>query len=132
MKSKDGFTTVELLVAVIVIGVGILSMAQLMNYAGIVSRRVKDRDIAYETLNKNIELLRDVPFVDLVAGDTIFYVSEIRNCTGLITVVNEDAPTNHLKKITVSIHWRRYGSNTTQGETIVTYRTRDGLGLRSL
>ena len=131
-KEQAGFTLLELMVAIVVISVGILGVAALINESQVVNRRVRDKDVVYQTLNKKMELLREVPFVDVIAGDTIFNISELQNGIGLITVVNEDAPTNHLKKITVSIHWKRWGSDTTQGEIVVTYRTRDGLGVRSL
>lgn len=129
---RDGFTTVELLVAVLVISVGILGVASLINQAQVVNRRVKDKDFAYELLNKRVELIRDTPFVDVVAGDTIITVPDLQSGTVKIQVENMDSPTNHLKKITVSVHWTRYSSDSTQGETVVTYRARDGLGIRSL
>jgi prepilin-type N-terminal cleavage/methylation domain-containing protein len=131
-KKQAGFTLLELLVAIVVISIGVLGVAALIKESQITNRRVRDKDLVYETLNKRVEIIREIPFVDVLEGDTIFIVPELPGGRGLINVVNEDSPTNHLKKITVSIHWPRWGSNATQGETIVTYRTLAGLGIRSL
>lgn len=126
-RKEKGFTIIELLTAVMIIGVGILALGYLMRESGVVSHRVKDRDVAIGILNGKMEIIRDTPYADIVAGETIFVVPSLPEGTGTILVTYEDSPVNHLRKVVVSVHWKKWGAPVTQTEALTTYVTRGGL-----
>lgn len=129
-RSESGLSIVELLVAILVIAIALIGIGTLMRESGIVGRRGQERDIAIELVHKKMEDLRDKAFPDIGLSYPqsyyeTFSVPELINGIGAESISYVDA--GYLKKVEIGICWKRWGSNTVAGETLVTYITRGGI-----
>ena len=130
MKRERGLSTLELLVAIIVIAIGLIGIGTLMRESGIVGRRGQERDIAIETVHKKIEELRDKSWPDVglpypQSYYETFSVPELANGVGATYITYAD--TGYLKTVTVGVCWKKWGSDAIVGETLVTYITYGGI-----
>ncbi|PIU51672.1 hypothetical protein COS91_03190 [Candidatus Desantisbacteria bacterium CG07_land_8_20_14_0_80_39_15] len=130
MEKENGLSIVELLVAIIIIGIGLIGIGTLMRESGVVGRRGQERDIAIELVYKKMEEFRDKSFPDIgLAYPQSYYetfsVSELPNGIGATYITYAD--TGYLKEVEIGICWKKWGSNAIVGETLVTYITRGGI-----
>ena len=130
-QKESGLSILELMVAIVIITIGLLSLGTLMKESGIVGRRGQEKDIAVELVHKKIEQFRDKPFADVGLPYPqnyyeTFSVPELTNGIGTVYVTYVD--TGYLKQVTAGVCWKKWGgSNTVVGETLVTYVTRGGI-----
>ena len=126
---QEGFTMVELMISIVVITVALFSLGYLMKESGVVNRRVKEKDIAYEAISNQLEMLRSTSYADFDSGTYAFSVPELADSTGRIEIINMGSPNlSKFRKITISLQWRKWGSDAIMGDTITTYATERGLG----
>jgi prepilin-type N-terminal cleavage/methylation domain-containing protein len=94
-QARDGFTLIELMVAIMILVVGVLGLA---GTAGMVSRMVggaAQQTIAANIAASRFETLRSVPCASVVGGDTtIRNISEVWSVTPDPTNANLSAVAN--------------------------------------
>ena len=101
-KSSRGFSLVEVMIAITIIGVGVLSLASLFPLA---MRKVSRGDLESRATfhaQAKIEELKRTPWVQLVnsaAADTL------ENSFARSWTVQEDAPANGMKTVSVDVSW---------------------------
>ena len=101
-KSSRGFSLVEVMIAITIIGVGVLSLASLFPLA---MRKVTHGDLESRATfhaQAKIEELKRTPWVQLVnsaAADTL------ENSFARSWTVQEDIPANGMKTVSVDVTW---------------------------
>jgi prepilin-type N-terminal cleavage/methylation domain-containing protein len=99
----EGFSLVEMMIAITVIGIGIMSLAMLFPIS---MRKVSRGDLesrATFQAEAKIEELKRTPWAGLLnsAGADTVETSFVRNWT-----VQEDAPVNGMKTVSVTVSWQ--------------------------
>lgn len=115
----DGFTLIEVLVAVFILVFGIASTAALLvatTTQGTVSRRATE---AAALAQKEIEVLRDVRYPDIASAPPATLAVGSNTYT-LERVVTADDPAPNMKRIRVTVTWVIRGTQTYVAETIFT------------
>lgn len=110
MTKEKGFSLIEALLVIVVIGSVVFLLANLPNALGLITKS-RHMSLAREIAAKQLEDKRATNYADLVSdtaplSDT--RVSLLPNGTGTVTVADCDICTNseHLKKITVTVTWK--------------------------
>jgi Tfp pilus assembly protein PilV len=110
----DGFSTVEVLVALVVLGLGILGLANLFPYGSQAQLRDRFRTSATELAQQKMEQLRlkswdDPDMIDGIhpaaAGESLQIQNEGRYLR-LWTVQTQAGAFADMKKVTVDVRWR--------------------------
>lgn len=104
---RGGFTLVELLLALFVFVVGVLSMAGLLHRTLGSSREAIDRGAATEVLRQKVEELRLVPYARLASGSDALHaggVDFLRRWT-----VTAGDPVGGMTRVEVDVEWSDEG-----------------------
>jgi len=101
LKNRKGFTLLEMMLVILFIGVGFLSILQLM-----VANLAAEKDIESTYLAMNIaagkmEQLANLPFNSIVSENTV----EVTDFPGYYQFVNVVSAEASLKQITVRLSW---------------------------
>ena len=103
-KRKEGFTLVEIMVAMIVLSIGLLSFFAL-NMA-IIKSNVFSKAITYATnlAQEKIEQLKNTPYAS-ITNQTETGIG-LNNAFTRTTTVQEGVPQANMKTITVTVTWQ--------------------------
>lgn len=128
---KNGFSLVESLLVVVLIGFIILLMSNLPSAIGLI-RKSNSLSLAREIAAKQIEDKRAISYVNLVNDNTPIVDSRINSLpagSGTVTVEDCDSAicTNSelVKMVTVTVNWRE--NNKDQSLTLKTFIAEGGL-----
>ena len=117
LRSSQGFTLIEIVVAIVMLTFGVLASASLTAALMRSNRGVTNRTRAVETLRLKVEDLQSQRYSDIVTGNdsaTIGGIGFNRSWT-----VAANTPAANLKTITLSVSWGdRQGNHTITNQTI--------------
>lgn len=108
IKRTGGFTMVELIVTIVIIGLVILAVTSLFITIGASQRNTLLLESATRAAEKQIESLRNNNYSLLIAGETINFTDELPTVLPpprAGTVVIEE-PTPGIKRVDVTINYR--------------------------
>ena len=109
---KKGFTLVEMIVAITIISIGLLSMAVLFP-AYLRSQTHNDLNIqALKLCNQKIEFLKSLDFQDSLLNEGIHKPETLYLYNGNIMFIRtynitDNFPYNDMKKIDINIEWKQ-------------------------
>lgn len=125
-KKEEGFTLIEVLITIVIITGILISLLGCFIYGLNSISRMKQTAIATQCVQGQLELIRNMPFDDILSLGSSFTnenLSFLQNSNGTITV--EDSFGNDIKKLTVSVLWTCRGKQ--MRKDIATYLTREGI-----
>jgi prepilin-type N-terminal cleavage/methylation domain-containing protein len=124
-----GFSLIEVLVAMLVLAVIVLTMISVLVYGFGALARTKQVALATQICQEQVDLVRTTPFSSILALGSTFAnpkLSELQEGAGRQAVENiTPSGTTAMVKYTVSVSWLYHGQ--TQRKDIVTYITRNGI-----
>ena len=130
-KSNKGLTLVELIIAVAVLSVGLLSLYLVVIYGIKINRQAKILSLSYEIANKEMETIRNTPFANLInqtngnfLSDSASDIAKLNAGNGLLTIRNYDG-TSTIKEIIIKVNWTDNGESKTT--TLTTLSTSGGI-----
>lgn len=114
-NQQHGFTLVELMVTVVVLGIVILGIAGLYYNMQVVEARSQHLDLATRAARTQIEVLRNSNYKALIPGDTINFTGNLPDAlppdaAGSATV---SQPVDGLRRIDVTITYTDFGKQET-------------------
>jgi prepilin-type N-terminal cleavage/methylation domain-containing protein len=102
-RGEDGFSLIEVMIAVTFLGVGLLAIAQLIpvGMAGITQARLRTN--AVHAAQEQLDALRSADFdsTALIAGD----YSEENGKFSLDWTITDDQPVTGMKRVDLSVSW---------------------------
>lgn len=113
---KDGFTLLEVLIAVVLFTVGVVIITGLFSAALVSSVDPENTGIAMTLAEKRIEEIRNL---DFDAGIINEAKANVSGFTGFQRSVDVATPYTDLKQVTVNVYWSHKGGETTT--SLVTY-----------
>ena len=117
LRSRRGFTLIEVVVAIVMLTFGVLASASLTAALMRSNRGVTNRTRAIETLRLKVEDLQSLRYSDIVNGndtETIGGITYSRAWT-----VTPNSPAANLKTVTLTVTWGdRQGNHTISNQTI--------------
>jgi len=126
---EDGFTLIEVLVTIMVLAVVLIALFSCFLYGFTVISRMRQMAIATQCIQEELELIRNMPFNDILSLDSSFEnesLSLLEDSSGILSL--EDSGGNDIKKLTVSVIWSYNGRQIRRD--IVTFVTRKGINKR--
>lgn len=125
-SSKKGFSLIEVLIAVFILGIVSLTLISVFIYGFNVIYKTKQLTLATQIAQEEVELIRNMNFDDILTLDSSYghdSLSELVNGTGTLSL--QDGPGTDIKKLTVSVTWDYRG--TSLRKDVVTFITREGV-----
>jgi prepilin-type N-terminal cleavage/methylation domain-containing protein len=126
---EDGFTLIEVLVTIMVLAIVLIALFSCFIYGFTVISRMRQAAIATQCLQEQLELIRNMPFNDILSLDSSFTNESLpllEDSSGILSL--EDSGGNDIKKLTVSVIWSYNGRQ--MRRDIVTFVTRKGINKR--
>ncbi len=126
---EDGFTLIEVLVTIMILAVVLIALFSCFIYGFTVISRVRQASIATQCIQEELELIRNMPFDDILSLDSSFTnesLTLLEDSSGILSL--EDSGGNDIKKLTVSVIWSYNGRQLRRD--IVTFVTRRGINRR--
>ncbi len=126
---EDGFTLIEVLVTIMILAVVLIALFSCFIYGFTVISRVRQASIATQCIQEQLELIRNMPFDDILSLDNSFTNESLpllRDSSGILSL--EDSGGNDIKKLTVSVIWSYNGRQIRRD--VVTFVTRKGINRR--
>ena len=113
IRSRDshGFTIIELLVTMVVTGIMVLGITQMFALIGSTQRENNQLEAATRAGQTEIESLRNLNYVNLVAGNTVDFTSQLPSTvpsprSGTVAI---SEPTDGVKRVDVTITYHDGG-----------------------
>ncbi len=128
-KNEEGFTLIEVLVTIMILAVVLIALFSCFIYGFTVISRVRQASIATQCLQEQLELIRNMPFNDILSLDSSFTNESLpllEDSSGILSL--EDSGGDDIKKLTVSVIWSYKGRQLRRD--IVTFVTRKGINRR--
>jgi len=105
LKNQSGFTLVELLITIMVIGIASVGIASLFYTIQSTQRQARYQDTATRAAQRQVELLRSSSYNTLTTGEDIIFTSNLPSSlpskkTGIVTVTE---PYTGVKRVDVSV-----------------------------
>ncbi len=125
-KTEEGLTYIEVLVTMVILAMVLIALLSCFLHGFNVLSRMKQMAIATQSIQEELELIRNMPFNDIVTLDSSFTnesLSFLENGTGAVNV--EDSLGDDIKKLTVSVFWTYREKQ--MRKDVVTYVTRKGI-----
>ena len=117
VRSRRGFTLIEIVVAIVMLTFGVLASASLTAALMRSNRTVTNRTRAVETLRLKVEDLQSLNYSEIASGSdtaTIGGITYNRAWT-----VTPNSPAANLKTVTLAVTWGdRQGNHTITNQTI--------------
>jgi prepilin-type N-terminal cleavage/methylation domain-containing protein len=125
-KSQSGFTVIEVLIALFMIGVTVMLFQATANSV-VLNKYGRYREIALRIADKKIQTVRTTAFASIPATGSFAdpLLSTIPSGTAVMTTTDIN---NNLKDVRIVITWRRPDNSSTQRVQLQTYIYRGGLG----
>ena len=128
-KREDGFTLIEVLVTIMVLAVVLIALFSCFLFGFTVISRMRQASIATQCLQEQLELIRNMPFNDILSLDSSFTNESLpllEDSSGILSL--EDSGGDDIKKLTVSVIWSYKGRQLRRD--MVTFVTRKGINKR--
>jgi type II secretory pathway pseudopilin PulG len=125
-KREEGLTYVEVLVTMVILGVVLIALLSCFLHGFNVISRMRRTAIATQSIQKELELIRNMSFNDILTLDSSFTnesLSLLESSSGAVNI--EDSLGDDIKKLTVSVFWSYQGKQ--MRKDVVTYITRKGI-----
>lgn len=123
---EDGFTFIEVLVTILILAVVLIALLTCFLHGFNVISRMRQMAIATQSIQEELELIRNMPFNDILSLDNSFTnesLSVLKDSSGILSV--EDSAGAEIKKLTVSVLWTHRGRQ--MRKDVVTFVTRKGI-----
>jgi prepilin-type N-terminal cleavage/methylation domain-containing protein len=104
-KDRRGFTLVEMMIALVLFGVGMMALAQVLPNGLSVRDKARRMSVATSMAQEEIERLRDLPYnhADLAAGTHSDPDNPIENAFNRSWQVQTDTPVTDMKRVAVTV-----------------------------
>ncbi len=125
-KREEGFTYIEVLVTMVILSVALIALLSCFLHGFNVISRMRQTAIATQSIQEELELIRNMPFNDILTLDSSFTnesLSLLEDCTGAVNL--EDSLGDDIKKLTVSALWSYRDMQ--MRKDVVTFITRKGI-----
>jgi len=125
-KKEAGFTLVEVLITILLFTVVLTALLSCFIQGFDILMRMKQMTIATQSIQKELELIRNMHYNDILAMDSSFTndnFSYLESSSGVISL--EDSVGAEIKKLTVSVAWTYRGRQ--MRKEVVTYVTKKGI-----
>ncbi len=125
-KREEGLTYIEVLVTMVIFGVALIGLLSCFLHGFNVLARMRQTAIATQSIQKELELIRNMSFNDILTLDSSFTnesLSLLESSSGAANI--EDSLGDDIKKLTVSVFWSYQGKQ--MRKDVVTYITRKGI-----
>jgi prepilin-type N-terminal cleavage/methylation domain-containing protein len=117
LRDSRGFTLIEIVVAIVMLGFGVLASASLTAALMASNRGVTNRTRAVETLRDKVEDLQSVIYPQIVNGSDTATVGGVAFARAWTVAAN--SPVTNTKTVTLTVTWTdRQGSHTITSQTI--------------
>ncbi len=125
-KREEGLTYIEVLVTMVILGVVLIALLSCFLHGFNVISRMRQTAIATQSIQKELELIRNMSFNDILTLDSSFTnesLSLLEDSSGAVNI--EDSLGDDIKKLTVSVLWSYQGKQ--KRKEVVTNITRKGI-----
>lgn len=125
-EKEAGFTLVEVLITILLFTVVLTAILSCFIQGFDILMRMKQMTIATQSIQKELELIRNMHYNDILTMDSSFTndnFSYLENSSGSINL--EDSVGDEIKKLTVSVAWTYRGRQ--MRREVVTYVTKKGI-----
>jgi len=125
-KREEGLTYIEVLVTMVILAVVLIALLSCFLHGFNVLSRMKQMAVATQSIQEELELIRNMPFKDILTLDSSFTnesLSLLEGSTGAVNV--EDSLGDDIKKLTVSVFWSYRDMQ--MRKDVVTFITRKGI-----
>ncbi len=125
-KKEDGLTFTDFVITTVILAVVLISIFRCSLYGFNALSRMRQMTIATQSIQDKLELIRNMPFDDILSLDSSFTnenFSLLKNSNGNLSL--EDHAGDDIKKLTVSILWSCRGRQ--MQKDMFTYVTRKGI-----
>ena len=123
---EEGFTFIEVLITIVILAVVLIALLSCFLYGFNILSRIRQMAIATQSIQEELELIRNMSFNDIFGLDSSFTngsLSLLESSSGVLSI--EDSVGDDIKKLTVSILWTYRGRQ--MREDVVTYITWKGI-----
>jgi len=130
-RKKDGFTLIEVLVTIFLLGVSLISLLGLFVYGFNIVSRSRQVHIASQIVQEEVERIRNLDYETLISyGNGYSFQHDLLSELGQAeaSVAIEDGAGEDIKKVTVSAAWKYKGRKLYRN--LVTFVLRDGINKR--
>jgi len=125
-KREEGLTYIEVLVTMVILGVVLIALLSCFLHGFNVISRMRQTAIATQSIQEELELIRNMSFNDILTLDNSFTNESLSLLEGSSGAVNiEDSLGDDIKKLTVSVLWSHHGKQ--MRKDVVTFITRKGI-----
>ena len=125
-KREEGLTYIEVLVTMMILSVVLIALLSCFLHGFNVISRMRQTAIATQSIQKELEFIRNMSFNDILTLDSSFTnesLSFLEDSSGVINI--EDSLGDDIKKLTISVLWSYHGRQIRRD--IVTFVTRKGI-----
>lgn len=125
-KREEGLTYIEVLVTMVILSVVLIALLSCFLHGFNVISRMRQTTIATQSIQKELEIIRNMSFNDILTLDSSFTndsISFLEDSSGAVNI--EDSLGDDIKKLTVSVFWSYRGRQLRKD--VVTYITRKGI-----
>ena len=135
IKKNSAFSLVELLVAMVVMGVTLGGVLMLFSKGSMFIAQMGSNNLVVDMLEEQAELIRQMQFDDIV---TNFFPTSTFNSAGFVDLSNPSgqiiidypfgsvAPNDKIIRVTLTLTWDSFSAQTLS-KSLVTYITKDGM-----
>ena len=104
-SDRRGFTLVEMMIALVLFGVGMMALAQVLPNGLSVRDKARRMSVATSMAQEEVERLRNLPFnhADLAPGNHSDPDNPVENAFQRTWVVQDDTPVPDMKRIAVTV-----------------------------
>jgi len=125
-KREEGLTYIEVLVTMVILSVVLIALLSCFLHGFNVLSRMRQTAIATQSIQEELELIRNMSFNDILTLDSSFTnesLSLLEDGTGAVNV--EGSLGDDIKKLTISVFWSYRDKQ--MRKDVVTYITKKGI-----
>jgi type IV pilus assembly protein PilV len=120
VKSKEGFTLIEIMIALVVLSIGLIALAGLQMSAMRGNTLSKRMTTAVSIANARIEQIKNMPYANIQSESSTQVTESNMTFTRQVTVSN-DIPVANTKTVNVTVTWKNGAkSHTVPISTVIT------------
>jgi type IV pilus assembly protein PilV len=105
VKSKEGFTLIEIMIALVVLSIGLIALAGLQISAMRGNTLSKRMTTAVSIANARIEQIKNMPYANIQSESSTQVTESNMTFTRQVTVSN-DIPVANTKTVNVTVTWK--------------------------
>ena len=120
VKSEEGFTLIEIMIALVVLSIGLIALAGLQMSAMRGNTLSKRMTTAVSIANARIEQIKNMPYANIQSESSTQITESNMTFTRQVTVSN-DIPVANTKTVNVTVTWKNGAkSHTVPISTVIT------------